>query len=108
MKYMIPLFIILVCLSCTNDNEQFVVDIDLELSVKDAMGNDLLNPDNPNAFIEDKINIYYKKNEGKALMFEGNLTHPEGFFIYEHDDEFRIRLFPYSVGNVEFPVTYIE
>ena len=36
-----------------------------------------------------------------------DLAYPKGFFIYEDEEEFRIRIFPNTNKNIELPVTYI-
>lgn len=104
--FLIPAFF---CLSCDKDEHQkFIVDTDIEFSVKDTMGNDLLNPINQNSFDTDQISILYLKNDEKVRYFDEDMNHPKGFFIYKHENEFRIRIFPNTNKNETNPVTFIK
>ncbi len=100
---------VMLLISCNSDgNEQFFIDTSITISVKDINGTDRLDPQNPNNLNESDIKLYYLKDGEAQEVFNGNLDHPKGFFIYEHQEEHRIAIFPNVDRSEEYPVTYIQ
>jgi len=85
MKYLFFMIVLFVfCTSCNKDNgNQFIESIPIDLSVKNAQGDDLLNPATPNSLDENKIKLFYLIN-GDVVEFSGPVAsdYPKGFFIY--------------------------
>lgn len=52
----------------------------------DNAGQDLLDKETPNYWTEDDLNIYYLKDGEKELVFNGNLSMPKNFWIYDPDN----------------------
>ena len=109
MKHLIFLISLLSIISCSKDNnEKLNIDTSIDLSVKDSYGVDLLNPNNPNTLDVDAIEIQYVSN-GQAITVNNiNLDYPKGFFIYKHNNEYRMRLFPNDDKDENYPITYIK
>ena len=76
-------------------------DYAVEISVSDKAGNDLLNPANPNAFLEKDIKIFYLTNGVRKEFFEPNLDHPRNFYITETNGKYIMHL-------AAFNETYIQ
>jgi len=108
MKYLFFFLSALFFASCTDDNEQVIVDTDINISVKDEDGNDLLNPDNSNSLNQNEFKIFYEINGEQIEFYDENLDYPKGFFVYQHENEFRIRIFPSTDKNALYLITYIE
>ncbi|WP_296698966.1 hypothetical protein [Algoriphagus sp.] len=90
--------------SCTKDDPTLcctVVDIGLDLTISDALGNDLLDRNNPKAFKEEHIRLFYMENGEKVEKVH---TASRNFFIFkdEQNDQFVIRVFlggDYPIGE---------
>lgn len=91
-----------------DDNQKLVIDTSIEISVTDQKGSDLLNPDNPDAFRKKEITLYYLKNGEMVKVYNPDMDYPGGFMLFEHQPEYRIRIFPNDTQNDERPVTYIN
>jgi len=107
MKYLIAMATVLFSSCSSDDSDQFIVDTHIDVLIKDSNGNNLLDPENVNSYKEEQIKIFYLVNGQQSEVNNSNLDYPKGFFIYEHENEFRIRIFPNSDKNEETPVTYI-
>lgn len=110
MKYLTILILALILSSCSSDDEggdQFVVATALDISVKDAQGNDLLDPDNVNSLNENQIKLLFEINGEQVEFYDANLTYPKGFFLFQHENEYRLKVFPNTSATEANPVTYI-
>lgn len=77
MKIILALSFILLLLSCKkSDTGNINLDIlngrdystpQLQILIKDAKGNDLLDPSNPNAIVQKDVNLSYLKNDGTKV-----------------------------------------
>ena len=84
------------------------IDRKVEISVQDKAGNDLLNPSNPNAYLDQNIKIYYLTNGVREEVNNANYDNPKNFMIYEVDGKYLMRLF-LNVTNSESPsITYVQ
>jgi len=99
---------ILICCGSDDDSEQFNYDVGFEIGVKDIDGNDLLNPENPNAYKNDEIKIFYLINDEMIEVYDENMDYPRNFFIYRHANSYRIRVFLNNSETEEIPMTYIQ
>ncbi len=109
MKYLIFLLSAMIFSSCnSDDNDLVIIDTAINISIKDINGNDLLNPNNSNSFNENEFKILYEINGEQIVVNDDNLSYPRGFFVYQHDNEYRIRIFPNTNQNVDYPITYIK
>ncbi len=101
MKY--PAFILLlILLSACRRPCCSIFDLDINISVKDSAGNDLLDPSFPGSFKKDSINIIYLVNGKRA-----NLDYLWKFNIYQDSSGYVLRIFPYDI-NSEYSVSYID
>jgi len=83
-KFVLFLFAgVLVLLAACNKKETPVngvnVDLSVGLSYVDQNGNDLLSPDNPQAYKLNDFRLYYMKNGKKTLYFMSNYDDPYGY-----------------------------
>lgn len=108
MKYLFFFLSALFFTSCTDDNEQFIVDTAINISVKDVDEKDLLNPNNSNSLNQNEFKILYEINGEQIEVNDENLDYSKGFFVYKHENEYRIRIFPNTDKNDLYPTTYIE
>jgi hypothetical protein len=80
--------------SCKKEDEGVVVDTYIDLSFKDADGNDLLSGNTSNAYNQENINIYYLINGEEERAYNEKLDAPKGFSVYEQESQKIMRLFP--------------
>lgn len=95
--------------SCEKGGEQVAVakDVDILLVVRDSEGNDLLNPNNPNAINLDSIKIIYEVNGEQVIYYDELMDSPNGFNILEIEG---VNYFGFLV-NTDInskPVTYVQ
>ncbi|NPA67323.1 MAG: hypothetical protein GXO50_01810 [Chlorobi bacterium] len=110
MKNLIYLLLVMSLIACSKEEntEQFIIDTDIDISLKDDDGNDLLDPNNTDSYDENTIKIIYEVNGEQFEFYDEKLDAPKGFFIYQHENEYRLRLFP-NISDIEnYPVTYIK
>ncbi|MDA3780794.1 MAG: hypothetical protein PF487_11340 [Bacteroidales bacterium] len=109
MKYLFFILSIMFFLSCNkDDSEQFIIDTAINISVKDAEGNDLLNSNSSNSLNQNVFKVIYEINGEQIEINDENLDYPKGFFVYQHENEYRIRVFPNTAKNTSYPITYIQ
>jgi hypothetical protein len=110
MKTIIFFAAIMLITSCSDKEEQdqFIVDRSISMTVKDVNGNDLLDPEFSGSLNENSIKLFYVI-EGIAIeAYDGHLDYPRMFKIDKHTNEFRITVFPNTAKGEEFPITYIQ
>jgi len=108
MKTIFLIFAVLFITSCKKEKASLNLDGGIEISIKDNLGNDLLNPSTPNAFVENEIKIYYLVDGIKKEVFNANYDHPRNFILFEKAGEYLMGLSPNGDEKEELPVTYIE
>ena len=109
MKYLFFILLAMLFTSCnSDDNELVIIDTAINISVKDVDGNDLLNTNNPNSLNQNEFKIFYELDGEQIEVNDENLDYPKGFFVYQHENEFRIRIFPNTDKNALYPITYIK
>ena len=109
MKYLIYFFMAPLFTSCsTNKSSQFIVDTDINISIKDSEGNDLLNPAYPDSYQKGNIKLFHIINGEQIEIFDANMNYPKGFFIYKHENEYRIRVFPNTDKSEQQLITLIK
>jgi len=117
-NYLLMIFVIFI-ISCSKQEDQKLdnigvnVDRDINISVKDSAGNDLLDPENPQAIRESEIWLYYLIDGKKEKVYIPNLDHPRNFFIFKDhrnydSSEYIIRVFPNDEKSNSYPITYIQ
>lgn len=112
MRTTVFILIVLTLLSCDSDKiegDAYNLNIGMRFSVKDQEGNDLLDPQNPDAYDKTGIKLYYLTDGEVVEAFEGRLDHPR-FYSIEQDlsGAYYIHITPNHSEKEEFPVTYIE
>lgn len=100
----------MMALSCESENptNAAVMDTGVEIAIYDTSGTDLLNPNNPNAFQAEEIKLFYKIDGERVEVFNPMMDYPRNFFIFQHENEYRIRIFLNINRNASRPVTYIQ
>ena len=116
------ILLILISLSACNKDNMVgdVVSTNIDISLKDAYNNDLLDPANENSLKNWNIKVYHER-DGRRIeaveinrieMDKGNfiLDYPHDFFIYpSHENEYRIRVFLHSnPAPDKYGATYIN
>lgn len=79
-----------------------------EFSVFNSQDVDLLDPTTPNHLEEDDIKIFYEIDGKMIEVYESHLDHPRKLFIFEHENEYRIRVFLNHSDTSDEPITYIQ
>lgn len=112
MKTFIFIFTIVLLLnSCKKKEEQprmTVIDSDVEITVQDKAGVDLLNPSNPGAYLYQNIKHYTLVKGVKTEVFHGNYDYPKDFYIYEKDGKYIMTLFLDGSSDGDLGVTYVQ
>ena len=108
MKRFILILLTGLMISCNDNDNPVIIDTAIDLSVNNYQGVDLLNPDDPNAFKENNIKIFYIENGKKIEVIKPNLEYPRCFFIFQHEKEYRIRIIANDNRKEEFPITIIQ
>ena len=71
--------------------ESVHISTDVLFAVRDADGNDLLDPETPGSFGEADIDVLYYENGEFKPVYEGHLDYPESFMIInEKGDDFAL------------------
>jgi hypothetical protein len=105
---LIAIFTVCACNSNDDDTAQVVLDTRIDFTIKDSNGLDLLNPETPNAFLEEDIFLKYLVNGEEQNVYYGNQDSPKNLFIFEHEGTYRIRIFPNMEASEELPITYVD
>lgn len=91
----LAIFVAILFISCTSENEKNsdVVRIGVEFNLLDNQGKDLLNPEAESNYNNaENIKIYHIINGEPILFNKPNLDLPNGFLIYNREDEDIYRL----------------
>ena len=72
--------------SCTQEECCVIISTDMEISIADAAGEDLLDPNNAEAFQEEDITLYNVIDGDDVPFFQSNLDQPRGFALRERTD----------------------
>ena len=83
-------------LSCSDDDsvDYFTDDSQIQFSVKNEQGLDLLNPSNEYSYKEDLIDIYWVIDSVKTRIYDANLDLPKFFVISNNsNNEYFFHLF---------------
>lgn len=89
-------------LGCSDDIGKIIYSTGVNISVKNATGEDLLDPQIPVSFKEEMIKTYYLVNG------EERLADTEEFIYEDAQGIYRLRVFLNYEGTDEFPITYID
>jgi len=115
MKNSVFLILIFLMASCTSEDNStdayYCLDTSIFFTIKDSNGNDLLNPNHPNAYISDSIKIYYLKENGEVEeIYNTNAADSRNFHIITPQESFvdyyAFLLHPNTFG--ENTITYIK
>lgn len=68
----------------------------------------MLNANSLNSLNQNSFKVIYKINGERIEVNDKNLDYPKGFFVYQHENEYRIRVFPNADKNSSYPITYIK
>ncbi len=101
-------FIGLLLVNCANDDEQFVFANAIELSLTDSSGNDLLNPETPNSIDITKIKLFYLVKGQLQEINDPTKDYPRNYFVYHHENNYRIRIFLNPSEDTELLETVIK
>jgi hypothetical protein len=108
-KYLILLVFLLV--SCNNNSEDMdVMETNIDLKLTDNSGKDLLNPIYTNSYNNNNISLIYNENDVEQIYYCDNCDPQKGYYFYERDNYYVIRLFPnYKIqSDNSDPITFIQ
>ena len=113
MKKYVILMISLMIIGCSKDNQNeninaFNLDVGVEFSVINSDGEDILNPNNPNAINKSDIKLFYLIDGVKKEVYNSNYDYPRNFKIYEHQNEYRITIWQNNTDSEEKPLTFVQ
>lgn len=111
MKHLLLILIVTTMVSCstsTNEENAYVLFNSIEFSVVNTAGEDLLDSNNPNSIDIDNIKLYHVIDNEVIEVYDSHLEHPRHFFVFEHENEYRIRVFQNTSENENRPITYIQ
>ena len=98
LKNVVALILILTAImSCKKDEEErmvgYYVDMGFYISIKSNLGEDLLDPNNPNSYKSDDIKILYLRDGKMQEVFNSAMDFPRNFRIDEYDDGYKMLVF---------------
>lgn len=93
---------------CPNPTNATIVSLGISMSISDVNGNDLLDPQNPDAYTKDEIKLFYLIDGEPVEVYNPGMDHPNGFKIFQHENEYRIGIALNHDENENPPVTYIH
>jgi hypothetical protein len=103
MKILLSTFLLLMGMlgltNCgSNQDCPTVLDLDIDLWVRDKSGNNLLDPKISTSFKKDSIRVFYLEDGQRKEFYNPNLDAPRGFFIYKNEGngEYVFRIFSYE------------
>ena len=113
MKTIAALIFLTLFSSCTKSiddepQQQANLAVGIDIGIRNANGEDLLNPSNPNSYKADNIKLYYLINGKKIEINDPKMATPRNFIIYEKDGEYRIGVTQNYSETESLPITYIE
>tara|TARA_R110001583_G_C5503127_1_gene395947 strand:+ start:120 stop:599 length:480 start_codon:yes stop_codon:yes gene_type:complete len=111
MKKLIIFLAITTFFACNKSNDVvdcFYISASLQLSVFNSNNEDLLNPENPNYLDTGSTRLFYVVNGEKEGIHNANATHPKNFYVFKHENEYRIAVFLNHTDTSDKPITYIE
>ena len=110
MKKLLIILTAILIISCKKDEgiNQYVMDVQFEFGIKDSEGNDLLNPQNTNSYLESNIKIFYLINGKVTEVKDSMKDYAKNFLIYKHEKNYRIRIFLNVGKDEEITTTYIQ
>jgi hypothetical protein len=100
MKKLALILFVILGLSCQDEEtSSTVIATEIELSLSDGVGNDLLNPNYQNGFKEENIKHFYLINGVKKEVFNSNEDTPKRIGITKYSDRYRIGIGMNTVAN---------
>ncbi len=107
MFFLLAMMLIVSC-SDKDGKDQFIVDTSITMTVKDANGNDLLDPEYTASLDKNSIKLFYVVAGVAKEVYDGNLDYPRMFKIDKHINEYRITIFPNTTSDDELAVTLVQ
>lgn len=89
-------------------NPAVIVDRGFEFLVFNSQDVDLLDPATPNHYEEDDIKLFYEIDGELTEVYDAHLDHPRHFMIFEHETEYRIRVFLNDSDASDETITHIQ
>jgi hypothetical protein len=111
MKELVLILISISTIACSKSDQisiQDNIDRSFEFSVFNSDNEDLLDNTTSNHIIESEIRLFYEENGEVSEVYNANLDYPRNFFIFKHENEYRIRVFLNSTESSEKPITIIQ
>ena len=112
MKNLFLTLVATIIIACSQSEEMepqyYNIEAAMEFSIVNSENIDLLNPENANHLDTSKFKIFYLNNGTSQEVNNPNSDYPKGFRIYQHANEYRIRVFLNHSETEEKPTTYIK
>ena len=112
MKNFIVLIAVVSLFACSKSDEMspagFNENAFFEFSVFNSQNIDLLDPATPDHYKEEEIKLFYEVDGEMIEVYDPYMSAPRNFFIYNYENEYRIRVFLNHTDTSEKPITYIQ
>lgn len=111
MKTLLLFFSIVILYSCTENKsassslDNYNLDTYVTIFVKDQNGDNLINTPN---YESENFRVYYMLNGQTVEIYNPLMQAPRNFYIYNDNDQIRMRLFLNYTASETFPITYIK
>lgn len=106
MKSLFFALIILMSIGCSKEKEDdlccTIISLGANISLKNSVGEDLLDPENPNAYKKGDIKIYHLINGVQKRAGRDDILYEDEDGIYRY-----VVMVNYE-GDDEYPITYID
>ena len=109
-KFLLIISILLLISCAKHPDSADVFDTYIDLRLENISREDLLNPDTDNSYNQNDIQLFNLLDGVEQYHFCGNCDHQKGYFFFERDNRFIMRIFPNSEiqKNGTDPITYIQ
>ncbi|MBS7256323.1 hypothetical protein [Flavobacterium branchiicola] len=114
MKKILILLAVTLLYACDKNDKDIsynaILGSNVDFSISNAQGEDLLDPETPNHIKESEVKLFYLINGVKKEVYNGFLTHPRNFSIHknENEKEYHIVIFLNDIDKSDKTTTYIQ
>ena len=84
------------------------LDYSFEFLVFNSQNVDLLNPATPNHYESDDIKLFYETDGEVLEVYNPLMDYPRNFLVFEHENEYRIRVFLNDSNASDETITHIQ
>jgi len=111
MKKLILFLVVVSLFACSKSDEASSavhLDVTFDFLISNSENVDLLDPSSPNHFKEEDIKLFYEVDGERIEVYDPLMDNPRNFFLYKHENEYRIKVFLNDFNTSDKSITYIQ